>query len=79
MRYQLSQHGWPIGDRLIPVGTVIEIGVGGAAGDDWSRLAAFRVPPINSVPLDQEAYQAMRAAGYPDDRIPRVGDEVKRA
>jgi hypothetical protein len=74
MRYQLSVHGWPIGDKLIPVGTVIDAD----APDDWSRLARGQVPPINAVPLDQGCYQLMLAL-YGDSRIPIVGDLVVRA
>jgi len=55
MRFQLRDHGWPISDKLIPVGTIIDA----SAKDDWSVLARGLKPPVNAVPLDAEAYQAM--------------------
>lgn len=55
MRFQLTMHGWPIGDRLIPVGTIID----SRDNDDWSVLARGRMPPLNSMALDQEAYEVM--------------------
>jgi hypothetical protein len=60
MRYQIVGHGWPIGDRLVPGGTVIDA----ASPDDWSRLAAGRVPPINTQALDKEAYDLLLATYY---------------
>jgi hypothetical protein len=62
MKYQLVNHGWPIGQFLVPVGTVISIPPN--VGDDWSRMAVGRVPPMNAQPLDKEAYEALvRAYG----------------
>jgi hypothetical protein len=55
MRYQLANHGWPIGATLIPTGTIIDSN----GTDEWSRLAAGRVPPLNAEPQDQEAYDLM--------------------
>ena len=68
MRYQITQHGFPVGDKLIPVGTVID----SKANDDWSRLAKGRAPPINALALDQEAWDAIQAAHpYQQHLIPR--------
>jgi hypothetical protein len=62
MKFQLCNHGWPIGQYLVPVGTVISIPA--KAGDDWSAMAVGRVPPPNAQPLDREAYYALvRAYG----------------
>lgn len=57
MRYQLINHGFPIGDKLIPVGTVIS----SDADDEWSMLAKGRVPPPNAVCLDQECWDLMQS------------------
>jgi hypothetical protein len=54
MKYQLNG-AWPIGQYLIPATTIIDT----SAGDDWSRLARGRVPPLNATPLDDEAHKAM--------------------
>jgi hypothetical protein len=64
MKFQLRQHGWPIGQHLIPEGTIIDTD----AGDQWSRLAVGLNPPINAQPLDQATYDAMKAI-YPAERI----------
>jgi hypothetical protein len=63
MRYQITQHGWPVGDRLIPNGTVID----DASQDDWSKLIRTKglSPPINAMPLDQPTWTAMQSL-YPD-------------
>ena len=63
MKYLLSAYGWPIGDRLIPAGTTIDLPA--KPGDDWSRLAEGKTIPINSQPFDAEAWDALVAA-YPD-------------
>jgi hypothetical protein len=65
MRYQLTQHGWPISDRLIPVGTVIDDVAG---QDDFSKLVRARglSPPINAQPLDQATYNSMKQFHGPD-------------
>ena len=57
MRYQLFGHGWPLqgGAILIPEGTIIDAN----GTDQWSRLAAGLIPPINAQPLDQAAYDLM--------------------
>jgi hypothetical protein len=58
MRYQLTQYGWPVGQWLIPVGTIIDAG---NPQTDWDRLAASVVggPPPNAIALDQECYDKM--------------------
>jgi hypothetical protein len=63
MKYQLSVHGWPIGDRLIPLGTVIDLPA--KSGDDWSRLVEGRPMPLNAQALDAEAWDAL-VATYPE-------------
>jgi len=72
MRYLLAGHGWPIGQFLIPDGTVIDTDV----DDDWSRLAAGRIPP-NAIPLDQSAYDEM-AKHYPYWAIITRDNTIKR-
>jgi hypothetical protein len=60
-RYQITQHGFPVGDRLIPNGTVIDTD----AQDDWSKLARGLAPPLNAQPLDQAAFDKMKSV-YPE-------------
>jgi hypothetical protein len=62
MRYQITGHGFPVRDRLIPNGTVIDTD----AQDDWSTLAKGLPIPLNAMPLDQAAWAAMQSiySGY---------------
>ena len=39
MKYQLAQHGWPIGQFLIPVGTIIDLTKDPEQMNDWEKLA----------------------------------------
>jgi hypothetical protein len=63
-RYQLRMHGWSIGDRLIPEGTIIDDVAG---QDDWSKLVRAKElpPPLNAQPLDQAAFDKMKSV-YPE-------------
>jgi hypothetical protein len=70
MKYQLANHGWPIGDKVIPVGTIID----DRAEDDWSRLARGRTLPMNAVPLDQEAADALIRAYPYDQHVIQLGE-----
>ena len=73
MRYQIGTGGWPIGSWLIPVDTILDI----SKPNDWTRLAAGRVPPLNARPMDDEAYQLMLKS-YPVHRhliVPAQGFE----
>lgn len=65
MKYQLRQHGWPIGQHLIPEGAIIDT-VSGT--DGWSKLAQGLNPPPNAQPLDQATYDAMKKI-YPAEQI----------
>jgi len=60
MKYQLRDHGWPIGQFCIPAGTVIDTD----ASDQWSTLAKGWPPPLNAQPLDQLTYDRMKKT-YP--------------
>jgi len=64
MKYQLRDHGWPIGQFTIPVGRIIDTD----ANDDFARLARGLNPPINAQPLNQATYDAMKQI-YPAHRI----------
>jgi hypothetical protein len=66
MKFQLVGHGWPIGQFLVPVGTVINIPPN--VGDDWSRMAVGKRIPPNAQPLDKEAYEALVKA-YGEKKI----------
>jgi hypothetical protein len=61
MKYQLANHGWPIADRLIPVGTILDF----SKPDDNTRLAGG--PPLNAVAMDQQCADVMFNA-YPGHR-----------
>jgi hypothetical protein len=54
LRFQLLGP-WPVGQFCIPSGEIID----GAGEGDWNRLAQGRVPPIECVALDQEAYDLL--------------------
>jgi hypothetical protein len=64
LRYQITQHGWPVSDRLIPNGTIIDDVAG---QDDFSKLVRAKglSPPLNAQPLDQAAWAAMKSV-YPE-------------
>lgn len=66
MRFQLRECGWPIGQYVIPQGTIID----SAATDQWSALvvALGLTPPVNAQPFDQATYDLMRLQ-YPAYRI----------
>jgi hypothetical protein len=60
MRYQLRMHGYFFEQYLVPEGTIIDA----SSNDQWSKMIVARNlhlhPPVNAVPLDQAAYDAMR-------------------
>jgi hypothetical protein len=75
--YQLHTHGWPVGQWLIPVGTIID---DVNAKGPWSQLIkSLRLsPPLNAMPLDLASWQEMKAL-YPDHLgWIRTGPGIKR-
>jgi hypothetical protein len=76
-RYQLRMHGWSIGGRLIPEGTIIDDVAG---QDDWSKLVRAKElpPPLNAQPLDQPSYDAMKAHYGDHTRWVVTGPGVRR-
>jgi hypothetical protein len=56
MKFQLAGPGWPVGQFLIPGGTIIDSG----ASDSWSTLVRGLSPPVSAIPLDQGTYQQMK-------------------
>jgi hypothetical protein len=60
MKFQITGQGWPLdgGAWLAPAGTIIDA----TSNDHWSLKARGLTPPINSTPLDDEAWQAQQAA-----------------
>jgi hypothetical protein len=57
MRWQLVDHGWPVDQWYVPVGTVID-------GNDlrWNGSVVLPTPlPLNAYALDDEAFEQMRA------------------
>ena len=63
MKYQLMHHGWPVADKLIPAGQILDF----SKPDDWTKLAGNRVPPMNACALDQQCADVMFDA-YPQHR-----------
>jgi hypothetical protein len=63
MKFQITGQGWPLdgGAWLAPAGTIIDAN----SNDHWSLKARGLTPPINSTPLDDEAWQAQLRA-YPE-------------
>ena len=76
MRYQISYHGWRFGDRVVPVGTVIDLPP--KAGDEWSALALGQRIPPNAQPLDAEAWYEM-ARVYPMITLAPPMSNMRRA
>ena len=64
MRFRLNSD-WALfgGTWIVPAGTIIDTSI----DDQWSRRARGLPPPINAVPLDEEAWQAQLRA-YPDQK-----------
>ena len=70
MKFQLVGHGWPIGQYLVPVGTIIDTD---DPNDSWRWLwqswLPEKPPPVNALPVDQETYDLL-AQTYGAYRIP---------
>jgi hypothetical protein len=58
MKYRIFGPGWPVGQHLVPTGTVVDTSV-----DEWAKGLT---PPPNCMALDDEAHQAMVKA-YPPE------------
>jgi hypothetical protein len=73
MKYQLLD-AWIIGAHYLPRGTILP-----NENADWNALARGRIPPIETLCLDQEAADKMFAA-YHRDHWHRIhtGEGVKR-
>jgi hypothetical protein len=63
MKFQITGQGWPVGQYLIPTGSIIDA----SADDHWSLFARGLTIPINATPLDDEAWQSQLRA-YPAHR-----------
>jgi hypothetical protein len=61
LKYQLREHGWAIGQFLIPEGRIIDTDL----NNDFANLARGLNPPLNAQPLDQATYDAMKAIYEP--------------
>ena len=73
--FQLTQHGWPVGQWLIPVGSVIDTENG---KDQWSLLVknlGLPIPP-NAMPLTQSTWQRMKAQYGSGTNQSRPPDQV---
>jgi hypothetical protein len=69
MRYQLIDHGWPIGGIVIPPGTIIDLGQPWSRKPDdkltqWEKLAKDKAPPLNALALDPECIEMMKLHYY---------------
>jgi hypothetical protein len=53
MLFRVEGPGWPVGDRLIPSGAVIDLNA-----DPWRGRNL--TPPLNATALDDECWQLMR-------------------
>jgi len=60
MRFQILGGGWPVGQFLIPSGTIIDTNV----EDQWSTLVKGLRPPLNAMPLDRLTWNWMQGL-YP--------------
>src|SRR5262249_55893693 len=60
MRFQITGQGWPVGQHLIPSGTLIDF----SERNMWTALAQGRGIPLTATALDDEAWQAQLQA-YP--------------
>jgi hypothetical protein len=58
MRYRICGAGWPVGQYLIPTGTVLDF----SKPDMWTKIAEGLAIPINATPLDEEAHEAQLKA-----------------
>ena len=56
MKYQILGGGFPVGQHLIPAGTIIDTD----ANDQWSNLAKGRPPPLTAMPLDRLTWEWMQ-------------------
>jgi hypothetical protein len=52
MRYQILNGGFPVGQHLIPAGTIIDLN----GTDQWSQLVKGLRPPLNVMPLDRPTW-----------------------
>jgi hypothetical protein len=66
--FAVGQGGWPIADKLIPAGSIVD-----TSTVEWAwlldrALADGRVPPVNAQALDQATYNKMVAV-YSASRV----------
>jgi hypothetical protein len=62
MKFQLTQHGWPIGQWLIPAGEIIDLDKSPEQMTGFERLAVGKTPPMNAIALDDDCADAMAKA-----------------
>src|SRR5262249_57559559 len=63
MKFQITGQGWPIGQHLIPSGTLIDF----SEPNMWTALAKGLVIPINPTPFDKQASHP-QLPPHPDHR-----------
>jgi hypothetical protein len=67
MLFQITGTGWPVGDKLIPAGTVLDWA---DDRDQWANLAkSVGVLPKNCMSLDQDAHD-YAVKHWPRDQRP---------
>jgi hypothetical protein len=58
MRYIISGKGWPVGQHFLENGTEINTNTTDERSAQtvmWTQMVGDRVPPMDIIPLDQEA------------------------
>jgi hypothetical protein len=69
MRYQITGTSWPIGDKNVPAGQILNFN---DPTDWWAQTAkAFGTLPPNCLCLDLEAWNAVK--NYPSNVRPASG------
>jgi hypothetical protein len=63
MKFRVGGSSWPVGQHLIPNGTVIDTTGNPEQMNQWSREVLKRglLPPVDAQPLDDATYQQMVA------------------
>ena len=62
MRYIISGKGWPVGQHFLENGTEINTNTTDERSAQtvmWTQMVGDRVPPMDIIPLDQEAVNVL--------------------
>jgi hypothetical protein len=73
MKFQILRHSWPIGDKAVPAGQILDYD---DPTDWWAQMAkATNVLPPNCMALDQDAWNVVK--NYDPKLRPAAGPDVK--